>query len=323
MTLLKTFTIRLDDNDNVVVAVIALETGQKIPEANVICQNNIPEGHKVATESIRRGETIKKYGQIIGTASRDIKPGEHVHTQNMEMLDYERNYIFGTEARPSVLVSEEKQVYFQGIVRADGQVATRNYIGVIATANCSSSVARFIADAFDSLEAYVDHENSGFNPFMNSIAYEKCPEIMSKDMTSESDTEVVANCSIGDSLEDNSEESAATVTAENMNSYTPMFLAQYMQEPCELISIGPSFIRAGKFLPKYRLITITGDEFSEFDADSKVTIGGRVRVLYSYAPNPNTVRVLIKVPPGMSAGDYAVSVTTGDEVCIGLHLTIE
>jgi len=149
MTRSKTLTIRLNDSDNVVVAVVALETGQKIPEANVTCQNNIPEGHKVATETIKKGDTIRKYGQIIGIASRDIKPGEHIHTQNMEMLDYERNYIFGTEARPAVFVSEEEQVFFQGIVRADGQVATRNYIGVIATANCSSSVARFIADAFD------------------------------------------------------------------------------------------------------------------------------------------------------------------------------
>ncbi len=158
MTLSKTLTIRLNDNDNVVVAVVNLETGQKIPEADVICQDNIREGHKMATETIKRGGTIRKYGQIIGIASRDIKPGEHVHTQNMEMVDYERNYIFGTEVRPAVLVSEEEQVYFQGIVRANGQVATRNYIGVIATANCSSSVARFIADAFDK-EALVGFPN--------------------------------------------------------------------------------------------------------------------------------------------------------------------
>jgi altronate hydrolase len=37
---------------------------------------------------------------------------------------------------------------FQGIVRADGRVATRNYIGVLTSVNCSATVARAIADHF-------------------------------------------------------------------------------------------------------------------------------------------------------------------------------
>jgi altronate hydrolase len=126
-----------------------LEPKKEIPEENIICQDRIPEGHKVATQVIAKGETIRKYGQIIGVASRDIKPGEHVHTQNMEMLNYERNYTFGTKARPTIPLPEKDQAFFQGIVRADGRVATRNYIGVIASALCSSSVVRFIAEAFE------------------------------------------------------------------------------------------------------------------------------------------------------------------------------
>ena len=37
---------------------------------------------------------------------------------------------------------------FQGIVRADGRVATRNYIGVLTSVNCSATAARAIADYF-------------------------------------------------------------------------------------------------------------------------------------------------------------------------------
>ena len=37
---------------------------------------------------------------------------------------------------------------FEGIVRADGRVATRNYLGVLTTVNCSASAARFIAEQF-------------------------------------------------------------------------------------------------------------------------------------------------------------------------------
>ena len=149
MTLSDSLTIRLNSSDNVVVAVAALEPRKEIPQEDIICRDSIPEGHKVATEAIGKGETIRKYGQIIGVASQDIKVGEHVHTHNMEMVNYDRNYTFGTEARPTFPVSEEEQASFQGIVRPDGRVATRNYIAVMASASCSSSVARFIAEAFD------------------------------------------------------------------------------------------------------------------------------------------------------------------------------
>lgn len=141
-------TTRLNPEDNVVVVVNALEPLTEIPEEHIITQNTIPEGHKISTEAIKKGEVIRKYGQIIGMASQDIKAGEHVHTHNMEMVQYDRNYTFGTEVKPTLPVSKEEQAFFQGIVRSDGRVATRNYIGVMATAGCSSSVTRFIAEAF-------------------------------------------------------------------------------------------------------------------------------------------------------------------------------
>jgi len=149
MTLPKSLTIRLNPSDNVVVAMAPLEAGKEIPEEHVLCRDNIPESHKVATGDITDGNTVRKYGQIIGVASRDIKAGEHVHTQNMTMLDYDREYAFGTETRPTSFVSEKEQANFLGILRPDGRVATRNYIGVMASASCSSSVVRFIVDAFD------------------------------------------------------------------------------------------------------------------------------------------------------------------------------
>ena len=149
MTRSKSWTIRLNPGDNVVIALAPLEAGQEIFEERITCQEGIPENHKVATQRIARGEPVLKYGQIIGIASRDISTGEHVHTRNMEMAHYDRDYAFGTDTRPTVPVPEEDRAFFQGIVRADGQVATRNYIGVMASVSCSSSVARFIADAFD------------------------------------------------------------------------------------------------------------------------------------------------------------------------------
>ena len=36
-----------------------------------------------------------------------------------------------------------------GYARKDGQVGTRNYLGIMTSVNCSGSVARFIAEAFE------------------------------------------------------------------------------------------------------------------------------------------------------------------------------
>src|SRR5439155_26038798 len=51
-----------------------------------------------------------------------------------------------TEAR--VTSSVARPATFNGIVRADGRIATRNYIGILTSVNCSATVARAIADHF-------------------------------------------------------------------------------------------------------------------------------------------------------------------------------
>ena len=154
MTNTKSLTIRLNSKDNVVVARTDIAAGKEIHEEKIVCSDSISFGHKIAVSKLPAGQAIIKYGQIIGFASRDINPGEHVHTHNVEMKDFNRDYAIGAAVQPTEYQAEPAS--FQGIVRADGRVATRNYIGVVSTVNCSASVTRFIADSFrgNALEAY-------------------------------------------------------------------------------------------------------------------------------------------------------------------------
>jgi len=141
-------TIRLNDSDNVVVARAGLPAGTEIPEEGIRCRAAIPAGHKIATATMKRGEAVRKYGQVIGFATSHISPGEHVHTHNLEAGDFTRDYAVGSESKPTNYVDKRAQATFKGILRPDGRVATRNYIGVLSTVNCSASVARKIADSF-------------------------------------------------------------------------------------------------------------------------------------------------------------------------------
>ncbi len=171
----KTATIRLSPEDNVVVALRQIPVGTRI-EGGVVCRSSIPEGHKVAIREIAHHEPIRKYGHIIGFASQRIQQGEHVHTQNVEMGDFARHYAVGAEAQPIKYVPESRRATFDGIVRADGRVATRNYIGILSTVKCSASVAHFIADTF-SRDALAEYPNvDGVVALSHGMGCETVPE---------------------------------------------------------------------------------------------------------------------------------------------------
>ncbi|MBW2206498.1 MAG: altronate dehydratase [Deltaproteobacteria bacterium] len=151
-------TIRLSTEDNVIVALRDLEPGDQIEAEKISTRDKVPSGHKVATDGIKKGEYIYKYGQIIGIATMDIQPGEHVHTQNLDMSDFNRDYAAGLDAKPTDFVPEPEQARFDGILREDGRVATRNYIGILPSVSCSASLCRYIADAFTQ-EILADYPN--------------------------------------------------------------------------------------------------------------------------------------------------------------------
>jgi altronate hydrolase len=137
--------IRLHPDDGVVIARATLLPGTPVSEG-VTAQQRIPAGHKVAVRPHAVGEPVRRYGQIIGFATQPIAPGEHVHVQNMGMGEFAKDYAFGQDAKPTEMV--DPPATFRGIRRPDGRTATRNYIGLLTTVNCSATVAGLIAGAF-------------------------------------------------------------------------------------------------------------------------------------------------------------------------------
>jgi altronate hydrolase len=146
--------LRLNPADDVVIACRELESGTNLIQENVVVRERIPAGHKVATRAIAAGEAVRRYNQVIGFATREIAAGAHVHVHNLEVRDFARDYAYGEAYRPTARAP--RPATFQGIVRPDGRVATRNYIGILSTVNCSATVAKHVARAFegDALAAY-------------------------------------------------------------------------------------------------------------------------------------------------------------------------
>ena len=138
--------IRIHPADDVVIARRQLLGGSVLAGEGVTVVGLIPPGHKVAVRAVAAGAPVHRYNQIIGTARQAIAPGQHVHTHNLEFSDFARHHEAGQGAQPTAYVATPAT--FDGIVRADGRVATRNYIGVLTSVNCSATVARAIADYF-------------------------------------------------------------------------------------------------------------------------------------------------------------------------------
>jgi len=138
--------IRIHPHDDVVIARQQLVGGTRIESEGITVVGLIPPGHKVATRAIAAGEPVRRYDQIIGSAKVAIAPGQHVHTHNLEFSSFARDYAATSGAKPTAYV--DTPATFDGIVRADGRIATRNYIGILTSVNCSATVARAIADHF-------------------------------------------------------------------------------------------------------------------------------------------------------------------------------
>ncbi len=141
----------LNSVDQVAVAKTTLLPGSKLILADgstLRVSQLIPTGHKVALRAIAFDEPIRKYGQIIGFAIQEIAPGQHVHSQNLAVKDFSRDYDFSSEYKPVEMVPESERRTFRGFRRADGRVGTRNYVAVLASVNCSSSATVAVADYF-------------------------------------------------------------------------------------------------------------------------------------------------------------------------------
>lgn len=149
---------KINENDNVAIALEELKSGEIIDNIKIL--NDIPFGHKVLLKDLKAGENIIKYGNPIGHLTRDCKTGEHVHEHNLktnlsDIIDYK--YLGENEYQP-----KECDVTFDGYLRQDGRVATRNEIWIIPTVGCVNSTAKklekigqnIIGDGCDGVFAY-------------------------------------------------------------------------------------------------------------------------------------------------------------------------
>jgi altronate hydrolase len=143
---LSQIAVQLRPEDNVAVAARNIPEGAEVQLNGSIFTvgKRVGLGHKIAIRSIKQGDAIYKYGQIIGFANEDIPAGSHVHVHNVSASAFARDYAFCRDCPTPPPPAEPR--YFLGYERGGGRPGTRNYIAVISTVNCSASTSKYIAE---------------------------------------------------------------------------------------------------------------------------------------------------------------------------------
>jgi altronate hydrolase len=143
-------TVQLHPDDDVVIARVALAAGTVVQtdRGDVKLTQDVAAGHKVACRARAVGEPVHRYGQVIGFASVPIQPGEHVHLHNLHVGEIGQIREVVTDKQPVTCYPPERTRSFQGYLRPDGRVGTRNYLAIVPTVNCAASVAAMVRDRF-------------------------------------------------------------------------------------------------------------------------------------------------------------------------------
>lgn len=132
----------IDASDDVATLLEDAAAGERA--AGVTLVEPVARGHKLARHAIAAGAPVRKFGYPIGRATRAIAAGEHVHQHNVATAlggagDYAYRPSAPAAVRPALAAT------FEGYVRGDGRVGTRNEIWVLPTVGCVARTAERIA----------------------------------------------------------------------------------------------------------------------------------------------------------------------------------
>ena len=131
--------------DNVAVALKPLSAGESfvVDGRQVLLQEDVQPGHKIALTAIEMGEDVIKYGYPIGHAVKAIVPGSWVHSHNMKTnLSGTIEYTY--QPKTETVATITGPATFQGYRRKNGLVGIRNELWIVPTVGCVNGIAEMM-----------------------------------------------------------------------------------------------------------------------------------------------------------------------------------
>jgi len=132
--------IKINENDNVAITVNAIPAGTIIMD-DILANQDIPQGHKIALCNIGEGEPIIRYGVTLGYALNSINKGDWINEHMLKLpippaldeMEFATNLVTDLPEPPVWT--------FMGYPNKNGGYAgTRNILGIVTTVQCVTGV---------------------------------------------------------------------------------------------------------------------------------------------------------------------------------------
>jgi len=137
-------TIQVHSDDNVVVALQDIPKGYviNVNDVEVVLNEDVGRGHKIALANLTKGQEIFKYGYSIGYTTCDTHAGDWIHTHNLKtLLSDDSNYAYQPSQHNLATPSGDMPT-FMGYPRSSGLVGIRNELWIINSVGCVNHLAQ-------------------------------------------------------------------------------------------------------------------------------------------------------------------------------------
>lgn len=135
-------TLKIHPLDNLMVALVDLQEGEKITHEKDIFQlkTAVLAKHKFALKDFNLGEEVLLYGVVVGRATKNIAKGEAIHTHNLthDTEAYQVPVKVEKQEWSAPLIEKYTKKNFLGYHRPDGNVGTENNWLVIPLVFCQN-----------------------------------------------------------------------------------------------------------------------------------------------------------------------------------------
>lgn len=137
------FTVKINDRDNVAIALSDLKKGQTI-ENNITVQTDIPQAHKVLLCDLKKDDAVIRYGVMLGTLKEDMKAGSWIneYSLNLPLRPSLENLPYATHLKDVNELPMPKRTTWFGYRNKTGPAGTRNLLGIVTTVQCAAGVVK-------------------------------------------------------------------------------------------------------------------------------------------------------------------------------------
>ncbi len=162
--------------DNVIVALQNLEQGENVTFENqeIVTETAVKAKHKIAEKDFTIGDDIIMYGVLVGKASKPVKRGEVITTENVK---HQSEKVFGKNGNlgwtpPNV--DRWRNQTFNGYHRADGQVGTKNVWLFFPLVFCENKNIEKLKEIFEN--ELLPKKEVSYKNFLRSLIEDKTVE---------------------------------------------------------------------------------------------------------------------------------------------------